>query len=168
MMIYGQTRIFFTMSRDGLLPPVLSKVHPRFNTPHIVTMMTGLAVMIAAAFLPVGKLADISNSGTLFAFLVVSLAVMMLRRSDPGRHRPFRTPIVWVIAPMSVIGCMVLFWYLPTDAKLVFPLWAAIGLFFYFIYGYRKSHMKPGNAPVDDGPVLEAAPVFHEGPEPGP
>jgi APA family basic amino acid/polyamine antiporter len=168
MMIYGQTRIFFTMSRDGLLPPVLSKVHPRFNTPHIVTMMTGLAVMIAAAFLPVGKLADISNSGTLFAFLVVSLAVMMLRRSDPGRHRPFRTPIVWVIAPMSVIGCMVLFWYLPTDAKLVFPVWAAIGLFFYFIYGYRKSHMKPGNAPVEEGPVLEAAPVFHEGPEPGP
>ncbi|KGQ18466.1 Amino acid permease [Lysobacter dokdonensis DS-58] len=168
MMIYGQTRIFFTMSRDGLLPPVLSKVHPRFNTPHIVTMMTGLAVMIAAAFLPVGKLADISNSGTLFAFLVVSLAVMMLRRSDPTRHRPFRTPLVWIIAPMSVIGCMVLFWYLPRDAKLVFPIWAAIGLFFYFIYGYRKSHMKPGNAPVDDGPTLEAAPVFHEGPEPGP
>jgi APA family basic amino acid/polyamine antiporter len=141
----------------------------RNNTPHIVTMMTGLAVMIAAAFLPVGKLADISNSGTLFAFLVVSLAVMMLRRSDPSRHRPFRTPIVWAIAPLSVIGCIVLFFYLPRDAKLVFPLWAAIGLFFYFIYGFRKSHMKPGNAPVDDdGPMLEAAPVFHEGPEPGP
>jgi APA family basic amino acid/polyamine antiporter len=125
--------------------------------------------MIAAAFLPVGKLADISNSGTLFAFLVVSLAVMMLRRSDPSRHRPFRTPLVWIIAPMSVIGCMVLFWYLPRDAKLVFPIWAGIGLFFYFIYGYRKSHMKPGNMPVDDdAPVLPAAPVFHEGPEPGP
>ena len=168
MMIYGQTRIFFTMSRDGLLPPVLSKVHPRFNTPHVVTLMTGIAVMVAAAFLPVGKLADISNSGTLFAFLVVSLAVMMLRRSDPGRHRPFRTPLVWIIAPLSVVGCVVLFFYLPRDAKLVFPIWAAIGLFFYFIYGYRKSHMKPGNAPVDDGPTLEAAPVFHEGPEPGP
>jgi len=169
MMIYGQTRIFFTMSRDGLLPPILSKVHPRFNTPHIVTMMTGLGVMIAAAFLPVGKLADISNSGTLFAFLVVSLAVMMLRRSDPSRHRPFRTPLVWIIAPMSVVGCVVLFLYLPRDAKLVFPIWAGIGLFFYYIYGYRKSHMRPGNAPVDDdAPVLPAAPVFHEGPEPGP
>lgn len=168
MMIYGQTRIFFTMSRDGLLPDALSRVHPRYNTPHIVTIVTGLAVMVAAAFFPVGRLADISNSGTLFAFLVVSLAVLMLRRSDPGRHRPFRTPFVWIIAPLSVIGCVVLFFYLPTDAKLVFPIWAGIGLVFYFMYGYRKSHMKPGNLPPEEGPKLEAAPVFHEGPEPGP
>jgi APA family basic amino acid/polyamine antiporter len=167
-MIFGQTRIFFVMSRDGLLPPVLSKVHPRFKTPHIVTMMTGLGVIIGAAFLPVGKLADISNSGTLFAFLVVSLAVMMLRRSDPDRRRPFRTPLVWIVGPMSVIGCVVLFFFLPTTAKLVFPIWGGIGLIFYFLYGYRKSYMKPGNVSPDEDYKLESAPVFHEGPDPGP
>ena len=168
-MIFGQTRIFFVMSRDGLLPPVLSKVHPRFKTPHVVTILTGLGVMIGAAFLPVGRLADISNSGTLFAFLVVSLAVMMLRRSDPNRNRPFKTPAVWLVGPLSVIGCVVLFYYLPTTAKLVFPIWGGIGLLFYFAYGFRKSYMKPGNkGPDDDVPPLEASPVFHEGPEPGP
>lgn len=167
-MIFGQTRIFFVMSRDGLLPNRLSTVHPRYKTPHIVTIVTGVGVMIAAAFLPVGQLADISNSGTLFAFLVVSLAVMMLRKSDPNRPRPFRTPFVWIVGPLSALGCIVLFFYLPTKAKLVFPIWGGIGLLFYYLYGYRKSYMKPGNTPPEDHPVLEAAPVFHEGPEPGP
>ncbi len=148
-MIFGQTRIFFVMSRDGLLPNALSKVHPKYNTPHVVTMMTGLGVMIGAAFLPVGKLADISNSGTLFAFLVVSVAVMMLRRSDPDRPRPFKTPFVWIVGPLSAIGCIVLFFYLPTTAKLVFPIWGGIGLIFYYLYGYRKSYMRPGNVAPD-------------------
>ena len=144
MMMYGQTRIFFVMSRDGLLPPVLSKVHPRFKTPHVVTIVTGIGVVIAAAFLPVGQLANVSNSGTLFAFLTVAIAVMMLRRSDPGRHRPFRTPMVYVIAPLAVAGCLVLFFFLPPVAKLVFPVWGAIGLVFYFLYGIRKSHVGLG------------------------
>ena len=146
-MIYGQTRIFFVMARDGLLPERLSRVHPRFHTPHVVTMLTGAAVVLGAAFFPVGKLADISNSGTLFAFLVVSLAVMMLRRRDPHRHRPFRTPLIWVIGPTSVAGCIVLFAFLPLSAKLVFPIWGAIGLVAYYLYGRRHSQMRPG-APV--------------------
>ena len=87
-------------------------------------------------------------------------------------HHLFREGLRTVLASaedISVVGCVVLFLYLPRDAKLVFPIWAGIGLFFYYIYGYRKSHMRPGNAPVDDdAPVLPAAPVFHEGPEPGP
>lgn len=141
-MIYGQTRIFFVMARDGLLPDRLSKVHPRFHTPHIVTIITGVGVVLGAAFFPVGKLADISNSGTLFAFLVVSVAVMLLRRRDPTRHRPFKTPFIWVIGPISVIGCIVLFVFLPTSAKLVLPIWGGIGLIAYYAYGRKNSHMR--------------------------
>ncbi|MFZ1850846.1 MAG: amino acid permease [Nitrosomonas sp.] len=141
MMLFGQTRIFFVMSRDGLLPEVLSRIHPRFKTPHVVTYVTGLGVMAAAAFLPVGKLADISNSGTLFAFMVVAFTVMILRIKDKSRVRPFRTPAVWLIGPLAVVGCITLFFFLPTDAKLVFPIWSGIGLIFYFLYGYRKSHV---------------------------
>lgn len=144
MMLFGQTRIFFVMSRDGLLPEVLSRIHARFKTPHIVTMVTGIGVTFAAAFLPVGKLADISNSGTLFAFLVVALTVMILRIKDKDRHRPFRTPAVWLVGPLAVVGCITLFLFLPTDAKLVFPIWAGIGLIVYFLYGYRKSHVALG------------------------
>jgi APA family basic amino acid/polyamine antiporter len=92
MMIYGQTRIFFVMARDGLLPESLANIHPKWKTPHIVTIVTGICVAIAAAFFPVGQLADISNSGTLFAFFMVAIAVMVLRVKDPNRPRPFKTP----------------------------------------------------------------------------
>ncbi|MGI9213083.1 MAG: amino acid permease [Methylococcaceae bacterium] len=141
MMMFGQTRIFFVMARDGLLPEPLSRIHPRFKTPHVVTGITALGVILAAAFLPVGKLADISNSGTLFAFMVVALAVMILRVKDKDRNRPFKTPIIWLIGPLALIGCLVLFLFLPPVAKLVFPVWSAIGLGFYFMYGYHKSHL---------------------------
>jgi APA family basic amino acid/polyamine antiporter len=140
-MLFGQTRIFFVMARDGLLPEALSRVHPRFKTPHIVTMVTGAAVTLAAAFFPVGKLADISNSGTLFAFMVVAFAVMILRKKDPHRVRPFRAPFIWIVGPLTVIGCITLFMFLPKEAKLVFPIWAILGLVVYFAYGYRKSHV---------------------------
>lgn len=148
MMMYGQTRIFFVMSRDGLLPKVLSKVHARFRTPHIVTLITGVAVAAAAAFFPVGQLADLSNSGTLFGFLVVSIAVMALRVTTPARHRPFRTPAVWVTAPLASAGCIGLFLFLPTKAQLLFPIWAAVGLTVYFLYGFRHSNVAREAAPV--------------------
>jgi basic amino acid/polyamine antiporter, APA family len=141
MMIYGQTRIFFVMSRDGLLPSRLSRIHPRWHTPHIMTFATGAAVTLAAAFLPVGRLAAIANSGTLFAFLIVSLAVLRLRHTDPQRIRPFRVPAVWVIAPLSAIGCILLFLFLSTEAKLVLPIWSAIGFVLYAAYGLRKSNL---------------------------
>jgi APA family basic amino acid/polyamine antiporter len=151
LMMYGQTRIFFVMSRDGLLPPALSKVHPKFNTPHVVTIFTGLMVALAAAFLPVGQLADYSNSGTLFAFAIVSAAVLILRVTNKDRHRPFRAPIVWIVAPLSIVGCLVLFVSLPITAKLAFPGWAAIGLVFYFLYGRKKSHVGRGLTEVHEG-----------------
>jgi APA family basic amino acid/polyamine antiporter len=141
VMIYGQTRMFFVMSRDGLLPARLSAVHPRWRTPHIVTAITGIGVTIGAAFFPVGKLADITNAGTLFAFVAVAISALVLRYTDPARHRPFRTPWIWVMAPLTVIGCVILYWRLPYDAKMVLPVWGGIGLVLYFAYGYRKSRL---------------------------
>ena len=109
MMMFGQTRVFFTMARDGLLPAAFAKVHPKFRTPHVVTAVTGLFALVFAGLLPVGSLADYSNSGTLFAFAMVALAVLILRVRDPSRKRAFRTPIVWVVAPAAIIGCIVLY-----------------------------------------------------------
>ena len=139
MMIYGQTRVFFVMARDGLLPTALARVHPRWQTPHVVTFSTGAAVTAAAAFLPVGRLAAIANSGTLFAFILVSLGALRLRRTDPHRVRPFRVAALGAIAPISVAGCVLLYLFLSKEAKLVLPIWSAIGLVIYGIYGRRKS-----------------------------
>ncbi len=144
MMMFGQTRIFFVMARDGLLPEKLASVHPRFHTPHVVTAVTGVGVMLAAAFLPVGKLADYSNSGTLFAFMMVAISVLVLRRTDPDRKRPFRTPAVGIIAPVAIIGCIALYVMLPPIAIAVLPVWGAVGLLVYFGYSRSRSHVGRG------------------------
>jgi APA family basic amino acid/polyamine antiporter len=141
MMIFGQTRIFFVMSRDGLLPDVLSKIHPRFRTPYVVTLITGLGVTVAAAFFPVGKLADVSNAGTLFAFLTVAGGVMLLRVRQPERPRPFRTPGVWIVGPLAMFGCVYLFFSLGVFTQLVFCGWTVIGLGLYLCYGRSRSQM---------------------------
>jgi APA family basic amino acid/polyamine antiporter len=150
VLIFGQTRIFFVMSRDGLLPEKLSTVHPRFRTPHVVTIMTGVAVAIAAAFFPVGRLADISNAGTLYAFLMVAVAVMILRRTDPARRRGFRVPAVWIVAPLTILGCVFLFLNLPTAAMLFLPVWGVIGIVIYFLYSRSHSHLGRGIVEVVD------------------
>ncbi len=144
MMMFGQTRIFFVMSRDGLLPEVLSTVHPKFHTPYVVTIITGIAVSLFAAFFPVGALADISNSGTLFAFAMVATAVMVLRKTDPSRHRPFRTPAIGFVAPLAIAGCVYLFFSLSGYTLLLFAGWAALGLVVYFFYSRHHSHVGRG------------------------
>jgi APA family basic amino acid/polyamine antiporter len=155
MMMFGQTRIFFVMARDGLLPAKLASVHPRFKTPHIVTAVTGIVVTIAAAILPVGKLADYSNSGTLFAFMMVAISVMVLRMRDPERKRPFRTPAIWIVGPLAIIGCIGLYFSLPLIAILVLPVWGAIGLLVYFGYGRSRSHVGRGVVEVvEDTPPI--------------
>jgi APA family basic amino acid/polyamine antiporter len=163
MMLFGQTRIFFVMARDGLLPEKLATIHPKWKTPHIVTAMTGVVVAVAAAFFPVGKLADISNSGTLFAFLMVSIAVLALRIKDPDRRRPFKTPFIWVIAPLSIIGCTGLYFLLPFEAKMVLPIWGAVGLAIYFLYSRSRSHVGRGLVEVHeddaDAPPMPIPPV---------
>jgi APA family basic amino acid/polyamine antiporter len=171
MMMFGQTRIFFVMSRDGLLPERLSAIHPRFRTPHVITIITGLFVALFAAFFPVGALADISNSGTLFAFAMVSIAVMVLRRTDPGRARPFRTPAVNIVAPIAVLGCLYLFFNLSGYTLALFAGWALAGLAVYFLYSRGRSHVGRGiidvhEADADAPPV--PVPPMPGAPTPGP
>jgi APA family basic amino acid/polyamine antiporter len=144
MMMFGQTRIFFVMSRDGLLPEFFSRVHPRYHTPYLITILTGVGVALFAAFFPVGLLADVSNTGTLFAFAAVSIAVLVLRRTDPNRHRPFRTPFVLVTAPISIVGCIYLFFSLSQITLLLFVGWALIGFVVYYSYSRSRSHVGRG------------------------
>ena len=160
MMMFGQTRIFFVMSRDGLLPEVLSKVHPKYQTPYVVTIITGVFVAFFAALFPVGALADISNSGTLFAFAMVAIAVMVLRRTDPSRHRPFRTPAIAVVAPLAILGCIYLFFSLSAYTLGLFVAWAVIGLAVYFLYSRSHSHVGRGIVEVhEDDPGIPPQPV---------
>ncbi|MEY4952263.1 MAG: hypothetical protein RL299_687, partial [Pseudomonadota bacterium] len=151
MMMFGQTRIFFVMSRDGLLPESFSKIHPRYNTPYFITIITGIGVALFAAFFPVGLLANISNSGTLFAFAAVSIAVLVIRRTDPSRHRPFRTPAIMVTAPLSIAGCLYLFYKLDPKSQMLFALWAVIGLVVYYTYSRSRSHVGLGKVEVHEG-----------------
>ena len=146
MMMFGQTRIFFVMARDGLLPDMFSKLHPKYGTPHVVTLCTGIFVALFAALFPVGKLADISNSGTLFAFFTVAVGVMILRRTNPDRPRPFRTPLYFLVCPLAAAGCVFLFFQLSGYTELMFLGWTTIGLVVYFLYSRRRSHVGQGIA----------------------
>jgi APA family basic amino acid/polyamine antiporter len=162
MMMFGQTRIFFVMSRDGLLPELFSRIHPRFHTPHVITLLTGIFVTLFAAFFPVGLLADVSNSGTLFAFAAVSIAVVVLRRTDPTRHRPFRTPVLMLTAPLSIIGCIYLFFSLSLTTIVLFFGWAAVGLVVYYAYSRSRSHVGRGLIEVheEDSDVPPIPPIL--------
>jgi len=144
ILLFGQTRIFFVMARDGLLPAGLTRIHPRWKTPYVVTAITGTAVAISAAFFPVGKLADITNAGTLYAFSMVALAAMIMRRRRPDLPRRFRAPALWLMAPLTIAGCVFLFLNLPMAAMLILPGWGAIGLLIYFGYSHSRSHLGRG------------------------
>jgi len=160
ILLFGQTRIFFVMARDGLLPEALSRVHPKWRTPHVVTIITGLIVAAAAAFFPVGQLADIANAGTLYAFLMVAIVVWQLRRRDPHRPRAFRVPAVGLVAILTILGCMFLFANLPIEAILVLPIWTAIGVVIYFGYGYRHSHLGRGIVEVHEPEIHDIQPTI--------
>ena len=161
MMMFGQTRVFYAMARDGLLPGKLASVHPKYRTPHVVTIVTGAAATLAAAFLPVGRLADYSNSGTLFAFMMVAISVLVLRRTDPTRRRPFRTPAVYIVAPLAIAGCLYLYVSLPLIAVLVLPAWGAVGLLIYFGYSRKRSYVGRGILDTDDDADPDMTAVRH-------
>jgi basic amino acid/polyamine antiporter, APA family len=140
----GQPRIFMAMARDGLLPSYFARIHPRFRTPHVTTIWTGIAVGGVAMFTDIGSLSDLTNIGTLFAFALVCIGVMILRRKDPARPRPFRVPFVPLFPVLGVIFCGVLMLSLPLETWARFFVWLGLGLLIYFFYGVRNSKLARG------------------------
>ncbi|MBV8827882.1 MAG: amino acid permease [Acidobacteriaceae bacterium] len=139
---YGQARIWFAMSRDRLLPDVFSRVHRRFRTPHISTWLAGLAVGIPAGIWDIGTFADLSNIGTLFAFIIVSVGVVILRHSQPARDRSFRVPFSPVTPAISVLCCLGLMLGLPLETWIRFVVWLIIGLGIYLTYSRKRTHLR--------------------------
>jgi APA family basic amino acid/polyamine antiporter len=138
---YGQARVWFAMSRDGLLPPAFSKVHPEHRTPYISTWIAGLVVGIPAGIWDIGTFADLANIGTLFAFIVVSAGVIVLRRTQPDRKRGFRMPGVPWLPLISVAFCLLLMLSLPLETWVRFVVWLVVGLTIYSLFGRKHSRM---------------------------
>lgn len=136
---FGQTRIFFAMSRDGLLPSLFSKLHKNFKTPVNGILLVGIIAAIISAFVPITEIAELVNIGTLAAFIIVSASVIILRRQRPDLERPFKTPYVPLVPIMSIIFCLFLIAELPTVTHFRFIIWLAIGLGIYYFYGRKKS-----------------------------
>ena len=138
----GQPRIFMSMARDGLLPPALAKIHPRFKTPYVGTIITGLFVATFAAFANIAEVVDLTNIGTLFAFVLVSAGVLVLRRLEPDRVRPFRAPWVPFTPIMAIVACLYLMLQLPRLTWIRFGIWLLWGLVIYLVYGIRHSRLQ--------------------------
>jgi APA family basic amino acid/polyamine antiporter len=151
----GQPRIFMAMARDGLLPQYFARIHPRYRTPHITTIWTGIAVGCVAMITDIGSLADLTNIGTLFAFILVCIGVVMLRRTAPQRARPFRVPMVPLFPILGVLLCFALMLSLPVLTWMRFVGWLVIGLAIYFLYSVRHSRLRHG---VDEGPTEDILP----------
>jgi APA family basic amino acid/polyamine antiporter len=137
----GQPRIFMSMSRDGLLPPFFSRVHPRFKTPYLGTIITGTFVGTFAAFANIAEVVELTNIGTLFAFILVSAGVIVLRKAEPDRPRPFRAPWVPLTPILAILSCLYLMLQLPWVTWVRFALWLALGMVVYFLYGIRHSRL---------------------------
>jgi APA family basic amino acid/polyamine antiporter len=141
----GQPRIFFSMARDGLLPPVFAKVHPKFKTPHVTTILTGVIVGGFAAVMSIDEMVDLTNIGTLFAFVLVCIGITILRYKDPHRHRPFRVPLgAWFLPMLGAVSCLFLMYYLPPTSWWRFVAWLMIGLSVYLSYSYSRSNIGRG------------------------
>jgi APA family basic amino acid/polyamine antiporter len=143
-MIIPQARIWLTMSRDGLLPPIFGATHPKYKTPHFSTLITGIAAATAAALLPIGLLGELVSIGTLIAFIVVCIGVLVLRYTRPDLPRPFRIKGVWAVSTLGVVFCGWMVLSLPSATWLRLVGWSAIGIVIYAFYGYRNSRLRTG------------------------
>ena len=146
VMLLGQSRVFYAMSRDGLLPPIFSKVHPKFRTPYITTLLTGLVVAVIAGLFPIGVLTHMVNIGTLLAFVIVSASVIVLRVKRPDLPRPFKTPGYPVVPILGVASSVTLMLFLPLDTWVRLGLWLVAGLLIYGLYGLRHSKVRAARA----------------------
>lgn len=143
---YGQSRIFFVMSRDGLLPRGLSKVNARTGTPVVITLFTAVLVAALAGVARLDEIAALANAGTLAAFVAVAVCLLVLRVREPQRPRTFRTPLAWVVGPVAILGCLYLFWSLPHSTQKWFALWNVLGVVVYLIYSRRNSLLGKASA----------------------
>jgi len=137
----GQPRIFFSMARDGLLPAWAAKVHPRFRTPHVTTILTGLVVGVCSSLANINELVELTNIGTLFAFVLVAAGIVFLRYTDPDRPRPFRAPLVPWVPLGAIASCAYLMWQLPKVTWIRFFVWMLVGLALYVLYGFKRSRV---------------------------
>ena len=144
--LLGQPRIFYSMARDGLLPPAFGKVHPKYRTPYLATIITGTVAMVVAGLFPIGLLGELVSIGTLLAFVIVSAGILVLRYRSPDLHRPFRTPFVPLVPILAIAICGYMMSYLPVDTWYRLLIWLAIGFLIYF--GYGKSHSRIGRGGV--------------------
>jgi APA family basic amino acid/polyamine antiporter len=141
--LYGQSRIFFVMARDGLLPAVLARVNPRTRTPVRMTLLTAIVVGALAGLAPLDQIAALANAGTLAAFIAVSVCLLVLRVRAPNQPRVYRAPLAWVVGPAAILGCLYLFWNLQTETKVFFTIWNVIGLGAYFAWRLRQPQPTP-------------------------
>lgn len=139
VMLMGQPRIFYSMAQDGLMPKIFARVHPKFQTPYIGTIIVGVFAALLAGFLPIGLLGELVSMGTLLAFATVCIGVLVLRRTRPDLPRPFRVPAAPVICILGAIACLYLFWQAFSEHWRLMTGWTAIGMVIYFVYGYRNS-----------------------------
>ncbi|MBI3667411.1 MAG: amino acid permease, partial [Acidobacteria bacterium] len=142
VMLLGQSRVFYSMSRDGLLPTIFSKIHPRFRTPYVTTLLTGAVVAFVAGLFPIRVLTEMVNIGTLLAFAITSASIIVLRVRRPDLHRPFKTPGYPVVPIMGVLTSLALIGFLPADTWWRLIIWLAVGLLIYRFYGAKHSKVR--------------------------
>ena len=167
VMLMGQPRIFFSMSRDGLLPAVFGKVHPKFQTPYVTTIVTGIVAAAVAGFFPIALLGELVSIGTLLAFVIVCVGVMVLRYARPNIPRPFRTPLVPLVPILGIVICGYMMSSLPGDTWIRLVVWMVVGLAIYFLYGMSQlaGRQRAGDTSARQATELATRIMFETAPE---